>query len=310
MARQSAPRGAKSSADRAHWARLLKQIDRRADASHVSSTAAMPGTLGAVVAAAGRASFLKKLMLSFMVVGAMGSAIGAGTFASFNAATSNESNSFQTGSIILGESTSTNATGTLGSSTICLSSGKTDTHDNIVASGDSISTGEEANTKDCGQFFNLSLQKPGSNLPAPAGSEIDLTVQDYGSLNATLTLAASPDCSGTLNCDAVEFMVQEYSDRARSTTSTCHYGGGTASTCAWSASRTLKHFQDNDPLTIGLIDKFGGDPSTVGVTDTRYFRLTVRLKPITDLMTTSPSIPLNDYQGKTISIGLAWTLTQ
>ena len=61
--------------------------------------------LGSVAAARrGRSSggVLKKVLLSLMVVGAMGTTVGAGTFASYTGRATNASNTFSTGTIALG----------------------------------------------------------------------------------------------------------------------------------------------------------------------------------------------------------------
>src|SRR5438270_12870823 len=63
---------------------------------------------------------LRKLLMSMMVLGAMTTAVGAGTFASLSATTTNASATFQTGSVVLSQTDSRFGT--------CFSNGTTATN--------------------------------------------------------------------------------------------------------------------------------------------------------------------------------------
>jgi len=109
----------------------------------------------------GRGSRSRKLLLLLLVVGAIGT-IAAGTFASFNAATSNGGNTFQTGTILL--SNSVNA------GSACFSyNAATFTNNNSNPS--------------CDAFVNATNVKPGD----PAGSAV-ISLADTGTLDGNLNM--------------------------------------------------------------------------------------------------------------------------
>ena len=112
-----------------------------------------------------RRSRSRKLLLLLLVVGAIG-AIGVGTFASFNATTTNGSNTFQTGTIFLSN--------TVNTGTACLSYG-------TLTGGTTFTNGN--NNPNCSAFVNVTNSKPGD----PAASAV-IRLQDAGSLNGNLSL--------------------------------------------------------------------------------------------------------------------------
>ena len=138
-------------------------------------------------------SVLRKLLLTIMILGATTSTVGAGTFASFNASTTNPTSTFATGSLVLSNQKSTN--------TACLSTGGGTTNTNANGA--------------CDQLFALSVQKPGDS------AFVDLTIKNEGSINASaLTAFASQDCAAgnapgqTYNgtgdpCTGVQLYIQE-----------------------------------------------------------------------------------------------------
>lgn len=111
-----------------------------------------------------RGSRSRRLLLLLLVVGAIG-AIAAGTFASFNAATSNGGNTFQTGTILLSNTVNTGSA--------CFSyNAATFTNNN--------------NNPNCNAFVNVTGAKPGD----PAGSAV-ISLADTGSINGNLSLLAA-----------------------------------------------------------------------------------------------------------------------
>ena len=96
---------------------------------------------------------LRKVLITFLVVGSTAMLAGGGTVASFNAETTNNSNVFATGTLYLNDATA--------SQTTCLSSSGTGN----VNSG-------------CNAVFNVSAQKPGSS------GTYTVTITNSGSINA------------------------------------------------------------------------------------------------------------------------------
>jgi hypothetical protein len=229
-------------------------------------------------------SVLRKLLLTVMVLGATSSTVGAGTFATFNASTTNGTSTFATGTLVMSNQKNT--------ATACLSTGggNTDANANVG----------------CDQLFALTIQKPGDS------AFVDLTLKNEGSLNATtLSAYASQSCAAanapgqTYNgtgdpCTAVQVYIQEYTSAANRTANTttggtCQYGGGTATACAFSATRTLDTYDTSYPnastvLSIGSLN--------AGVS--RYLRIYLTL-PIT---------ANNNLQGRQATFGFAWTMAQ
>lgn len=235
----------------------------------------------------------KKLLMTMMVLGTVSMTVGAGTFASFTAGTTNVASTFQNGSIILGQNKGQTPAGD-GSdnpANFCLSTG--------TAAGGTVTT----NTADCGQLFNLLLQKPGSNIIAP-GSQLNMTVQNFGNLPGLLKLHAVSACSGTLDCAAVQMKVQEYTDVNRTTEKAngCVFGGNQGgTTCTWSDSFTLGVF-DNAETSAGAMDAFGGAASI------RYFRISLRLRTPDGLAAINATT--NTFQSKTLTVNMGWRLDQ
>jgi predicted ribosomally synthesized peptide with SipW-like signal peptide len=110
-----------------------------------------------------RGSRSRKLLLLLLVIGAIGT-IAVGTLASFNAATSNGGNTFQTGTILLSN--------TVNAGSACFSyNAATFTNNN--------------NNPNCNAFVNVTNVKPGD----PAGSAV-IQLADTGTINGNLSLLA------------------------------------------------------------------------------------------------------------------------
>jgi predicted ribosomally synthesized peptide with SipW-like signal peptide len=229
-------------------------------------------------------SLLRKLLLSIMILGATTSSVGAGTFASFNASTSNSA-TFATGTLVLSNQKSTNSA--------CLSTGGGNTNTNANGA--------------CDQLFALTVQKPGDS------AFVDLTLKNEGSLNGSaLTAYASQDCAaanatgqsynGTGDpCTNVQLYIQEYSSAANRTADTrtggtCQYGGGTATSCAFSATKTLDNFDTTYPSTgVGALSM-----GTLNTGVSRYLRIYLTL----------PSTAGNTLQGRQATFGFTWAVAQ
>jgi predicted ribosomally synthesized peptide with SipW-like signal peptide len=166
----------------------------------------------------------KQYLMLLTVIGLVAIAAGgSGTFASFTAETTNASNSFATGTIVLSN--------TVNGGSACLSTNGGATDTNINAG--------------CAAAFNATLQKPGSAYTA---DQIDL--KNVGSLNPSDLKFTASSCTdsnaagetyhgtGSL-CGALDVYIQEWTSSSYTTPSHCWYGGGTGTTCAFSDSDTL-----------------------------------------------------------------------
>jgi hypothetical protein len=223
-------------------------------------------------------SKLRKILFAIAAVGGAATAVGAGTFASFTASTTNAGSTFATGTLVLSNQKNT--------ATACLSTG-------------GGSTDSNANSA-CDGLFSASVQKPGDT------AFVDVTLNNGGSINASaLTGYRNAACananvgsySGTGDlCGALQLYVQEYtsaSNRTNNTTAggTCHYGGGTASVCAFDASKTVAAFPaSGSPITMGSLDAGAS----------RYLRVHVQI----------PSSAGNEMQGRQATFGFTWAIAQ
>lgn len=229
---------------------------------------------------------LRKILLTLMVVGAVGSTISAGTFASFTARTTNTASTFSAGTLVLGNQKDT--------ATMCLSN-----------AGGSV-TGTHLNNS-CDTLVAVTVRKPGDL------AEVDLSLQNLGSIDGLLTAYASQNCqagndltqpfNGTGNaCTTVRMTIEEFAsqaDRTADIPSWCWYGGlaGT-SACDIDGTglKTLTNWHTNHPST-------GATPLDMGAIQagaTRYFRITLKL----------PVGASDQLQGKMATFGYVWRLDQ
>lgn len=212
-----------------------------------------------------------------MIVGAVLIAGGAGTFASFTASTSNSA-TFTTGSLVLSNTKNT--------ATACLSTnaGSTDTNSNA-----------------CDQAFALAVQEPGQN------ATVDITLTNEGSIGGSSLMGfasqacAAADASGQTYhgtgdpCSSLQVYVQEFSDGARTTPSACRYGGGTTSTCAYSAAKTMTGFATTYPDANTSMNL-----GATTAASSRYLTIGIQMD----------SAATNAVQGRQASFGFSWTLVQ
>ncbi|MEY2406942.1 MAG: hypothetical protein QOG39_1858 [Acidimicrobiaceae bacterium] len=225
--------------------------------------------------AASEISFVRKLLLTIMVIGAMGSTFGAGTLASYNASTTNASSTFETGTVTLSNLTPV-------TNTTCFSYG---------ASASGFSNGN-ANT--CDSVFALTAQTPTSTP-----TTVNLTLQNVGDqAGGTLVVFPSVACTGTTAqialCSAIQLTIQE--TNSSFTATACRYDiDNTGTTCALDPTRTLTHFgatySSASPNTLG--------GTGMAVSAFRYFQIKIQL-PLTNSD--------NSIQSTSVSFGFTWAL--
>jgi len=227
-------------------------------------------------------SLKRKILLSLGVVAGIGALAGAGTFATFTAQTTNPTNTFADGTLVLSNKVGANAA--------CLSTGAgidTDSNDNSA----------------CDTIFSLAVKKPGDSGTA------NLILQNKGSLAASALKVFSGACTdddaagenfhGTGSpCGKVQLYIQQYSD-AFTTPSACLYGGASGNVCDFSdASKTLGDFVTHHiDLSHGLA---AGPLAAAGGADTTWIKVGVML----------PSDADNTFQGRSASLDFNWQITQ
>jgi hypothetical protein len=226
-------------------------------------------------------SFPKKVLLSLGVVAGIGALAGAGTFATFTAQTTNPTNTFANGTLVLSN--------TVDGGSACLSTAGGTTDSNVNAA--------------CDTLFSLAVKAPGDSSTA------DLTLENVGSLAASALKVFSASCTdgdaageayhGTGSpCGTVQLYIQQYSD-AFTTPSACLYGGANGASCDFSdTGKTLSAFVAAHPdlaggLSAGTLEESGG-------ADTTWVRIGVQL----------PSTADNTLQGRSASLAFNWHITQ
>ena len=220
----------------------------------------------------------KKTLITLLVIGALAT-IGAGTYATFTAQTSNSGNSFATGTLVLSNAVTSGST--------CYS-----TDNNTATGATDTNTGAAGG---CSAVISVSAKGPGD------GSSNTLTITNTGTLGAKTFTVASAGCtasdattSGVNNhgtgdpCTVLDIYIQQYSDSGFTTPSACVYGGGTATTCAFSASDTVATL-GTTPISIG----------TLAAGSSAYFKVAVQLD----------SGAGNNMQGRAATWTLNWNVS-
>ena len=218
----------------------------------------------------------KKTLITLLVIGALAT-IGAGTYATFTAQTSNSGNSFATGTLVLSNAVTSGST--------CYS-----TDNNTATGATDTNTGAAGG---CSAVISVSAKGPGDS------SSNTLTITNTGTLGAKTFTVASGGCtpsnaSGPVNhgtgdpCTVLDIYIQQYSDAAFTTPSACLYGGGTATTCAFSASNTVSTL-GTSPISIG----------TLAAGSSAYFKVAVQLD----------SSAGNTMQGRAAGWALNWNVS-
>jgi hypothetical protein len=223
----------------------------------------------------------RKWVLTIAVAIAALAAMGSGSYASYSAQTTNPSNKFATGALVL--------TNTKQGGSACLSTAGGATDNNV--------------NNACDTLFNLTVKKPGDS------ATVNLTVQNSGSLAATIFKVFSSACAdsnaatetfhgtGSL-CAKVQLYIQQWSNSGFSTVSSCLYGGTTVTnTCDFSdTTKTLTSFSSTYTNSTNGLNI--GSGLTAGTSS--YFTIGVML----------PSSADNTVQGRAASVDLSWFLQQ
>jgi hypothetical protein len=187
---------------------------------------------------------LRKIMIAVVILGALAGIQQAGTFASFNATTTNASSTFQTGALALSNLKQGGST--------CFSYG---------ASANGFSNG---NTNACDALYSFAANQIPNNtvssvqltLTAPAANTLTVTnLKLYGA-----TLCASANDGGTIHgngnlCSSVKMTVQEYTTSGFTTaTTTCAFPFNASGACPAATSGGLLNTLSATPqaLTGGL----------------------------------------------------------
>lgn len=183
-------------------------------------------------------STLKKLLLTLMVLGAVGSSLTAGTYATFTATTGNATSTFSTGTIVLSLDNGTTTCRSTGSGT------STDTNDHT-----------------CSPLLDFWQQKNNQE------QTVDVALTSDGSLDGALTVT-SEACELSL-CGSVQLLIQRFDDPSRTGTVTCVYP--TTGCEVFDPAVTLQSFgiagtvQVMSPLTTAYLrikTKYSGSPGT------------------------------------------------
>ncbi|HXA43581.1 MAG TPA: SipW-dependent-type signal peptide-containing protein [Candidatus Solibacter sp.] len=233
----------------------------------------------------------KKILLSISALGILAAAVGGGTFATFNATTSNPNNTFTTGTLVLSDK--------VNSGTTCYSSG-----------GAGGSVGALNSNSGCDTIFSLANQAPGAedhsghvtiknegNLGVDANGLQLWSSACTGANNSGTTQHGTGNLCSASGPNAIEFYVQETASDFTTATS-CVYGGGTATTCAYDASHTLGDFATNHSAQGSSVHITPFDASTHS---THYFVFGVKLDSTAD----------NSVQGLSVgNITYTWYVSQ
>ena len=218
-----------------------------------------------------------RILLSAGVLTSLLGFSAAATVANFSAETTNPTNEFAAGTLVLSNQKN--------SATACLSTagGTTDTNVN----------------NSCDTLFTTNL------APGGTAATANVTIKNEGTLAASALKLWSSACAnadtaaayhGTGNpCSNLQITIQQYSD-AFTTPSACIYGGGDATTCALDATKTLAayataHTGSGAAQTIG---------SGLAAGASAYFTITVYM----------PSSADNSYQGRKGTMDLTWHIDQ
>jgi predicted ribosomally synthesized peptide with SipW-like signal peptide len=239
----------------------------------------------------------KKILITMLVLGAL-AAVGGGTYASFNAVTTNPGNTFQTGTILLAnDKNHTNANGTS-----CFSYG-------------TLTAGEftNNNSANCSTLVTVASTKPSATV-----TTVVLDLKNVGSLNGTLgmtTTCASTDtgpvASGNRSlCDRLAIRIQECAtytngNTSCTTTSTTHcvYSSNGADTLAACAALGIP----GAPGTAGSLTAMAALPAATTVA-TLNAGTEVEYEIDIELPDTGAGND-NDVQGKTATFAFTWTLS-
>jgi hypothetical protein len=227
---------------------------------------------------------LKKILLTMMVLGGVGSTISAGTFASFNAATTNANSSFASGSLVLGRQVE--------SGTVCLSTGGGTT---------------DSNTNTCDLMISPDRVKIGD-----AATSVKLTINNAGSLTGTLNYNRNGSCASATNnvywtggtgnlCTSTNLTIQEYESDWTTKKTACIFPSQPSTVCTTlndSYAVTTGSRPEDLPTTATSL-------GTLTAGSSRYFMLSMHLPN-----NTSGGVISDEVQGRLATFALSWSLSQ
>lgn len=237
----------------------------------------------------GGPSVVRKVLLTIMIIGATGSTLSVGTFASYNATTRSSSTTFETGALVLSDITPV-------TNTLCYSAG-----------GGPGTTFANGNASSCDAVFNLSNQTPSTTV-----STQRVTLKNEGDLNPTkVQLLSTGACTNTETgsgyhgggdlCAALRFSIQEYTTSAFTTKVTsCVYPAVTNAVCNTTPAGVISTFASTYATTPLDVNTSGAATSGMNVGVERFFIISISL-PTTAGQTT---------QGMAASFGFTWQLAQ
>jgi hypothetical protein len=234
-------------------------------------------------------SLLRKLLLTLMIVGASGSTIGAGTFASYNASTANAGN-FDTGALALGDKVGA-------SSTTCYSWGTTS------ATPPANFTNNNSNTSNCDSIFTTTITNKKSG---DAELTVNMTLTNKGDLTASdlsvFAACAAPTNNGSTTihgggdpCDVLSIMIQE--TNSSFTNPNCKFPTVSAGACTVDADQTVADLELDADTAQSL------SAGSIAPNASKYY--VVRIQIPTTAVDTSSSV-----QGMATSFSLTWQLEQ
>jgi hypothetical protein len=231
--------------------------------------------------ATGQTSLVRKLLLTLMIVGASGSTIGAGTFASYNATTRNNAANFDTAYLALSNKTGTN--------TACFSYG--------TLSAGAFSNGNDNPSCDSVFTSNNTNVKPGDTAATvnfTMTNASDVTVSALKLYRSVCTAGNSGAVNGTGNpCDALAITVQE-TQSDHTTPIRCWFPTQTAGSCAMTADDNITDLNvAASPLTVTT--------GSLAVNAAKYYVFTVQLPS---------SASDSTIQGRSAAFSLTWQLEQ
>jgi hypothetical protein len=236
---------------------------------------------------------LRKILMAVVLVGALATATGSGTFATFNATTTNVATTFETGTLVLSNLTDKASAAT------CYSTG--------MASGSgSFSNG---NTQGCDALFTTI----GANLkPGAATLVTKVTLKNEGDLTASaLKVFASTPCTSAIDAitgfhgngdlcssatGALRISIQQ-TDVNFTANTACIYPVG-AGACASPPAGVLASLPSTQAggLTAGA--------GTMAPNDIRYYKVSLNFAD------SGVSGTENAMMGKKADFGLSWVMEQ
>ena len=234
---------------------------------------------------------VKQYLMLLTVIGLVAIASGSGTFATFNAETTNAGNTFATGSITLGNK--------VNSGQVCYSSGGTGNANSGCDALWSVGTwapGQAADTE------KLILNNTGSLDPAALTMWAPLVTTSGSESGGTLVCnyahytpsGATNVYSGTGNpCTGMQIQIQEYTDGTwGSAVSKCVFPVDNSNPCGSNYAQLSTLPDSGSPLTVA-----GG----LAHNTSRYFELTVEYPA-------SAGSADNEYQAEQTHFDLAWQI--